>query len=68
MSITPLLALVSSLGLVHLLIYLLVLAIVIYVVVLVLGMLPLPPGVRQIAALIVGLVGLLYVLSALGLW
>jgi uncharacterized membrane protein len=59
-------ALASGFSLVNLLVYLLVLAIVIYIVYLIVQWLPLPGPVKQIAVLIIGLVGLLYVLSALG--
>ena len=54
-------------GLVSILVWLLILAIIIYVVVLVLNMLPLPPPVKTIAALIIGLVFLIVLLQHLGI-
>ena len=54
-------------GLVPILVALLVFAIIVYVVHLVLGMLSLPPQVRMIALLILGVVFLIYLFQMLGL-
>lgn len=53
---------------IELLVTLLLLAIVIYVVNLIIGMLALPPQVKTIVYIIAGLIGLLYLLSRLGLY
>ncbi len=50
-----------------LLITLLVLALVIYCVKLVIDMLPLPPVVKTLALIIVGIIALVYLLSVLGI-
>lgn len=52
---------------ISLLIGLLILAIIIYVVNLILAQLALPPVVKTIAYLIVGIIGLIWLLSALGI-
>ena len=50
------------------LITLLLIAVVVYVIHLIIGMLALPPQVKTIAYLIVGLVALFYLLSYFGLY
>ena len=64
---TLLLALAAG-GLVGLLIWLLVFALVIYVVYLVLGLLPIPPTIKQIVCLILGVIFLIVLLQQLGLF
>lgn len=54
-------------GLVPLLIALLVLAIVIYVVILIVNLIPLPPPVKQIVFLILGIIFLIALLKQFGL-
>jgi hypothetical protein len=63
---TLLLAALSGGGLVGLLIWLLVFALVIYVVYLILGMLPIPPTIKQIICLILGVIFLIVLLQQLG--
>jgi hypothetical protein len=61
-----LIAQVAAGGLISLLVWLLIFAIVIYVVYLILGMFTLPPKVREIACLIIGVIFLLVLLQRLG--
>ncbi len=53
---------------IELLITLLLLAVIIYVVNLVIGMLTLPPQVKTIAYIILGLIALFYLLDKFGLY
>jgi len=53
--------------LISFLVALLVIAVILYCVNLVIGMLALPPAVKTIALLIVGLLGLFYILGLLGI-
>lgn len=62
-----LLAVLAGSGLISLLVWLLILACVIYIVFLILGMLPLPPQVKTIVCLILGLIFLLVLLNRLGI-
>lgn len=55
-------------GLIEILIALLLLCVVVYVVNLVIGMLALPPQVKTIALIIVGLVFLFYLLDTLNIY
>lgn len=50
------------------LVTLLIIAVIVYAAVLLVNYLPLPQPVKTIAFLIVGLIGLLYLLSSLGLY
>lgn len=52
--------------LISLLVTLLVIALVIYVINLVIGLLELPPAVKTIALIIVGVIALLYILNLFG--
>jgi len=54
-------------GLVSLMIYLLLAGILLYILYWILGMLSLPPQVRTIVLLIIGVVFLIYLLRTLGL-